>query len=221
MPPQSPLSEVMGTVATFSTPSGAGESPTILNTAGDRSWGEPPGSGEAGALAQAGALAPAGGRGGGGTPSWTGPAPRTLRRGGAPTKFDGEAGADVTRAVPPRAEPQFITNRLLARRQFVVDVLHPGRANVPKDELREKIGKMYSMSEPKTIVLYGFRTQFGGGKSSGFCKLYDSIEAVKQFECRYMVARQDIAEHKRYPRKNQKERKNRTKKLRGRKKAQG
>lgn len=70
-------------------------------------------------------------------------------------------------------------------------------------------------------MLYGFRTQFGGGKSSGFCKLYDSIEAVKQFECRYMVARQDIAEHKRYPRKNQKERKNRTKKLRGRKKAQG
>ena len=36
-----------------------------------------------------------------------------------------------------------------------------------------------------------------------------------------MVARQDIAEHKRFPRKNQKERKNRTKKLRGRKKAQG
>ena len=127
----------------------------------------------------------------------------------------------TSRVPPPRAEPQFITNRLLARRQFVVDVLHPGRANVPKDELREKIGKMYSMSEPKTIVLYGFRTQFGGGKSSGFCKLYDSIEAVKQFECRYMVARMEIAEHKRYPRKNQKERKNRTKKLRGRKKAQG
>jgi len=29
-----------------------------------------------------------------------------------------------------------MTNRLLARRQFILDVLHPGRANVPKVRLR-------------------------------------------------------------------------------------
>ena len=30
---------------------------------------------------------------------------------------------------------KFMTNRLLSRKQFVIDVLHPGRANVPKVRL--------------------------------------------------------------------------------------
>merc|ERR1711920_229669 len=97
-----------------------------------------------------------------------------------------EGGAAMSEKACTIRTRKFITNRLLLRRQFVVDVLHPGRANVSKDELREKIGKMYNVSEPKTIVLFGFRTQFGGGKSSGFCKIYDNVEAVKKIETRYM-----------------------------------
>merc|ERR1712182_46028 len=58
---------------------------------------------------------------------------------------------------------KFITNRLLARRQFVVDVLHPGRSNVSKEELTEKVAKMYSVKDKRNIILFGFRTQFGGG----------------------------------------------------------
>lgn len=34
---------------------------------------------------------------------------------------------------------KFIRNALLCRRQFVVDIIHPGRANVSKAELQEKI----------------------------------------------------------------------------------
>jgi len=34
---------------------------------------------------------------------------------------------------------KFLTNRLLQRKQFVLDVLHPGRANVSKDELKERL----------------------------------------------------------------------------------
>jgi small subunit ribosomal protein S24e len=41
---------------------------------------------------------------------------------------------------------KFLTNRLLSRKQFVVDVLHPGRPNVAKDELREKLAGMYKVS---------------------------------------------------------------------------
>ena len=100
----------------------------------------------------------------------------------------------------------------------VVDVLHPGRANVSKEELTEKVAKMYSVKDKKTIILFGFRTQFGGGKSSGFCKIYDNVEAVKKFEHRYVLARFDLEEHKRGSRKSMKERKNRTKKIRGKKK---
>merc|ERR1711935_259196 len=67
---------------------------------------------------------------------------------------------------------KFMTNRLLSRRQFILDVLHPGRANVPKSELREKLAKMYDVSDNACVSLFGFRTQFGGGKSTGFGLIY-------------------------------------------------
>ena len=80
-----------------------------------------------------------------------------------------------------------LTNRLLQRKQFVVDVLHPSRANVSKNELRDKIATMYKAPKEQVIV-FGFRTQFGGGKSTGFALVYDSKEALK-FEPRYRLVR--------------------------------
>lgn len=40
---------------------------------------------------------------------------------------------------------KFMTNRLLARKQMVVDVLHPGQPSVKKTEIREKLAKMYKV----------------------------------------------------------------------------
>lgn len=39
-----------------------------------------------------------------------------------------------------------MTNRLLARKQMVVDVLHPGQPSVKKTDIREKLAKMYKVS---------------------------------------------------------------------------
>lgn len=77
---------------------------------------------------------------------------------------------------------KFLTNRLLQRKQMVVDVLHPTRANVSKDELRDKLAAMYKAPKDQVIV-FGFRTQFGGGKSTGFALIYDSKEALKVRAC--------------------------------------
>lgn len=38
-----------------------------------------------------------------------------------------------------------MTNRLLARKQMVVDVLHPGQPSVKKTEIRDKLAKMYKV----------------------------------------------------------------------------
>lgn len=70
---------------------------------------------------------------------------------------------------------------------MVVDVLHPTRANVSKDELRDKLATMYKAPKEQVIV-FGFRTQFGGGKSTGFALIYDSKESLK-FEPRYRLVR--------------------------------
>ncbi|CAH1794544.1 unnamed protein product [Owenia fusiformis] len=114
---------------------------------------------------------------------------------------------------------KFLTNRLLARKQMIVDVLHPGRATVPKTEIREKLAKMYKTT-PDVIFCFGFRTQFGGGKTTGFGLIYDSLENAKKFEPNYRLARQGLYEKKKgVSRKQRKERKNRQKKVRGTAKA--
>ncbi|KAF9539682.1 ribosomal 40S subunit protein S24B [Mortierella hygrophila] len=113
---------------------------------------------------------------------------------------------------------KFLTNRLLARKQMVVDIIHPARANISKDELREKLAKMYKVDK-EVVFVFGFRTAFGGGKSTGFALIYDNLESAKKFEPKYRLVRHGLMEIKKASRKQRKERKNRSKKLRGTKKA--
>lgn len=81
-----------------------------------------------------------------------------------------------------------MTNRLLQRRQMVVDVIHPGRPTISRDELREKLAKMYK-AEKDVVSVFGFKTQFGGGKTTGFGLIYDSVESLKKFEPKYRLVR--------------------------------
>ncbi|KAF1822482.1 uncharacterized protein K489DRAFT_389305 [Dissoconium aciculare CBS 342.82] len=116
---------------------------------------------------------------------------------------------------------KFIRNPLLGRKQMVVDVLHPSRANVSKDELREKLGELYKTSKDQVSV-FGFRTQFGGGKSTGFALLYDSPEAMKKFEPHYRLVRYGQATKiEKASRQQRKQRKNRAKESRGTAKTKG
>lgn len=110
---------------------------------------------------------------------------------------------------------KFIRNALLKRRQFVVDVIHPGRANVAKSELTEKLKEMYNVSTNTLIQLFGFRTAFGGGKSTGFALIYDNEEAEKKYEPKYRLARAGLVKGREGSRKQIKEKKNRDKKVWG------
>uniref|UniRef100_A0A8D0H5J7 40S ribosomal protein S24 n=1 Tax=Sphenodon punctatus TaxID=8508 RepID=A0A8D0H5J7_SPHPU len=118
---------------------------------------------------------------------------------------------------------KFMTNRLLQRKQMgignlsgkttslsktntVIDVLHPGKATVPKTEIREKLAKMYKTT-PDVIFVFGFRTHFGGGKTTGFGMIYDSLDYAKKNEPKHRLARHGLYE------------KNRMKKVRGTAKA--
>ena len=62
---------------------------------------------------------------------------------------------------------------------------------------------------------------FGGGRSTGFGKIYDSLPAAQKFETKYRLTRFGLAKAKNSARKQRKERKNRAKKVRGVKKAAG
>ena len=87
-------------------------------------------------------------------------------------------------------------NRLLQRKQFVIDILHPGRRGVTKAELTELLAKMFKVTDPKTIFTYGFKTQYGGGRTVGFGLIYENLQVAKRFEPKYRQVRAGIAEAK-------------------------
>lgn len=118
--------------------------------------------------------------------------------------------SDPTGAITIRTR-KFLTNRLLQRKrmsssvlfrqdlmssaagytEMIIDILHPTRANVSKDECRDKLSKMYK-TEKDQVVVFGFRTQFGGGRSTGFGLIYDTKEALK-FEPKYRLIRVSVS----------------------------
>jgi small subunit ribosomal protein S24e len=83
---------------------------------------------------------------------------------------------------------KFTTNRLLSRKQFIVDVLHPSRPPISRAELSERLAKLYKADQNR-IVPFGFKTHFGGGRSTGFALIYDDEESQKKFEPKYRLVR--------------------------------
>jgi len=77
----------------------------------------------------------------------------------------------------------------------VVDVIHPGRKPVSKKELREHIAKLHK-ADVNAVIVYGFQTVFGGGRSTGFGLIYDSVEDLKKYEPRYRLMRIDLGTKK-------------------------
>jgi len=101
---------------------------------------------------------------------------------------------------------------------MVLDVLHPSRPNVSKAELSEKLAALYKTNKDR-VVTFGFRTHFGGGRSTGFALIYDDEAAQKKFEPKYRLIRSGLTtKADKTTRKLRKERKNRAKKFRGTKK---
>merc|ERR1711990_698199 len=89
---------------------------------------------------------------------------------------------------------KFLTNRLLGHKQFVIDVLHPNRASVPKEELKEKLAKTYKVADPKCIFLWGFKIAFGGQRSTGFGVIYDSVDLAKKSLSKHLLMREELRE---------------------------
>eukprot|EP00835_Amoeboradix_gromovi_P003020 NODE_186_length_15678_cov_0.309262.p8 type:complete len:134 gc:universal NODE_186_length_15678_cov_0.309262:4198-4599(+) len=115
---------------------------------------------------------------------------------------------------------KFLTNRLLQRKQMVIDVLHPNQSSPSRQTLREQLAKLYN-SNIENIVVFGVMTKFGGGKSTGFALIYDDVDALKKFEPTYRQVRFGLAEKEKTGRKQRKEKKNRLLKLRGTEKVKG
>lgn len=55
-----------------------------------------------------------------------------------------------------------------------------------------KLSELYK-ADKQQVSVFGFRTHYGGGKSTGFALVYDSPEAMKKFEPHYRLVRFGLA----------------------------
>ena len=69
-----------------------------------------------------------------------------------------------------------------------MDILHPSRPNISRAELSEKLATIYK-TDKNRVVAFGLRTQFGGGRSTGFALIYDDEASQKRFEPKYRLVR--------------------------------
>jgi len=120
---------------------------------------------------------------------------------------------------------KFITNRLLQRRQMILDVHHPGLATPDKEQLKNMLAEYLSKAKghkaaSDCTTIFGMKTKFGGGRSSCFALVYDSVDALKLFEPKHrqISAGHATAAAVTIGRKQRKEKKNRELKFRGTKK---
>lgn len=87
---------------------------------------------------------------------------------------------------------KFMSNPLLARKQFSVEVLHPGTVCASKKEICEKLCAMYKVKDHSCAFVYGLKPQFGGGRTAGFGVIYDDIAKAKKFEPKHRLVRSGI-----------------------------
>merc|ERR1712007_337299 len=90
---------------------------------------------------------------------------------------------------------KFQDNRLLSRKQCVLDVYHPSQAAGTKTEIAETVAGKYR-TDAGNVVLFGLKTKFGGGRSSGFCLIYDNQDSLKKYEPVYRLRRSKLAAEK-------------------------
>merc|ERR1711998_231278 len=55
---------------------------------------------------------------------------------------------------------------------------------------------MYGIEDPSLIFLFGFKTYFGGNRSTGFVTIYSSLNAARQIEPRYKLIRNKLLDSK-------------------------
>merc|ERR1712150_262604 len=103
-----------------------------------------------------------------------------------------------------------MVNELLNRKQMVVDINH-GELATPC--------KIYKKEQKDCVVVYGLHTSYGGGKTTGFVNIYDSLDHLKKNERRSMLVRLGLAERiEKKARQQRKQLKNRKLRVSGTKK---
>ena len=110
---------------------------------------------------------------------------------------------------------KMINNPLLKRRQLQVELIHPDQGSVSKTAIKAKLATMFKTKD-ECISVFGLKGKFGGGRSTGFALIYDSLDARKKCDQKTLLLRDKLlTKEGKKGRKQLKEMKGRMKKCRG------
>ncbi len=110
---------------------------------------------------------------------------------------------------------KFMKNKLLERRQFVIDVYSPDFSSVSKKEVNDVVAKKFKVPV-ENVVIFGLKYKFGGGRATGFGLIYENKDSLIKFEPKHRLIKSKLIVKKESKgRRLKKENKNKTKKLRG------
>ena len=97
-------------------------------------------------------------------------------------------------------------------------MVHPDEANVSKTVIKDKLASIFK-TKAEAISVFGLHSKFGGGRSSGFALVYDSLDVRKKFDQKTLLSRDGYVTKKVRTRKQLKDIKGRVNKVRGTAKA--
>lgn len=96
-----------------------------------------------------------------------------------------------------------------------VELIHPDEPNISKTAIKEKLAGIFK-SKSECIAIFGLSTKYGGGRSSGFALIYDSLDLRKQYDSKCLLRRDKQWDGKKTKtRKQLKDIKGRVKRVRG------
>ena len=107
-----------------------------------------------------------------------------------------------------------INNPLLRRKQVQVELIHPESANISKTAIKDKLADMFK-SKSEQIAIFGLHSKFGGGRSTGYALVYDSIDERKKYDQKKFLRRDGYVQPPKRGRKQLKEIKGRVKRVHG------
>merc|ERR1712151_578402 len=73
--------------------------------------------------------------------------------------------------------------------QMCVDVFHGSVAKIPNESIREY---MRSHFKKPHVSVFGVKKYYGGGRTRGYCVIYDNEESMKKYEPKYRAKRVTI-----------------------------
>ena len=81
----------------------------------------------------------------------------------------------------------------LHKRQFQIHVIHPGRGNLSRPEIKEELARKFNVANKQTIFIFGFQTK--PPFSKGFGIIYDNIEDALKHEPTHRLAQNGLKSH--------------------------